>query len=63
MARLLVLLLLWSWPAAAETLRVATYNAALSRDAPGLLLRDILKGDARSRRPPRWCGRRRRTCC
>jgi hypothetical protein len=32
--------------AAEETLRVATYNPALSRDAPGLLLRDILRGDA-----------------
>jgi hypothetical protein len=48
MARLLVFLLLWSWPAAAETLRVATYNAALIRDAPGLLLRDILRGDAQA---------------
>ena len=28
----------------AETLRIATYNAELTRDGPGLLLRDILKG-------------------
>ncbi len=30
--------------AAAETLRVATYNADLTRKGPGLLLRDILTG-------------------
>lgn len=29
----------------ADTLRVATWNAELSRDGPGLLLRDILRGD------------------
>jgi len=32
-------------PVAAETLRIATYNAALTRAGPGLLLRDILKGE------------------
>ena len=32
-------------PVAAETLRIATYNAALTRAGPGLLLRDILQGD------------------
>ena len=32
-------------PAAAEDLRVATFSAPLSRDGPGLLLRDILKGE------------------
>jgi hypothetical protein len=31
--------------AAAEPLRVATFNAELQRDGPGLLLRDILSGD------------------
>ncbi len=31
--------------AAAETYRIATYAAPLSRDGPGLLLRDILKGE------------------
>ncbi|MGJ8621218.1 MAG: endonuclease/exonuclease/phosphatase family protein [Yoonia sp.] len=31
--------------AQAETLRVATFAAPLSRDGPGLLLRDILKGE------------------
>ncbi|WP_343081467.1 endonuclease/exonuclease/phosphatase family protein [Ostreiculturibacter nitratireducens] len=31
-------------PAAAETLRIATYNTGLSRRGPGLLLRDILEG-------------------
>jgi hypothetical protein len=30
---------------APDQLRIATYNAALSRDGPGLLLRDILRGD------------------
>ena len=29
----------------AETLRIATFNAELSRKGPGLMLRDILKGD------------------
>lgn len=29
----------------AETIRLATFNAELSRKGPGLLLRDILKGD------------------
>ena len=33
-------------PPAPGTLRVATWNAALSRDAPGLLLRDALAGEA-----------------
>ncbi len=32
-------------PATAETLRIATFAAPLSRDGPGLLLRDIEKGD------------------
>lgn len=31
-------------PAWADTLRVATFNTELSRNGPGLLLRDILKG-------------------
>ena len=31
-------------PAAAETLRIATYNVELNRAGPGLLLRDIQKG-------------------
>lgn len=31
-------------PALAEKLRLATYNAELSRKGPGLLLRDLLKG-------------------
>jgi hypothetical protein len=33
-------------PPAPDTLRIATWNAALSRDAPGLLLRDALAGEA-----------------
>lgn len=32
-------------PAAAETLRIATFNTDLGRKGPGLLLRDIRKGD------------------
>lgn len=32
-------------PATADTLRVATYNTELSRKGPGLLLRDIVKGE------------------
>ncbi len=31
--------------AGADTLRIATWNSELSRDGPGLLLRDILRGD------------------
>lgn len=40
--------MLWlalGWPAAAETLRIATYHTELSRKGPGLLLRDIRAGD------------------
>ena len=33
-------------PATADRLRFATFNAGLSRDGPGLLLRDILEGEA-----------------
>lgn len=32
-------------PAVADVLRIATFGAALSRDGPGLLLRDILRGE------------------
>jgi len=32
-------------PAIADPVRVATYNTELSRDGPGLLLRDILRGE------------------
>lgn len=32
-------------PALAETLRIATWHVELERDGPGLLLRDILKGE------------------
>ncbi|MBF9059546.1 endonuclease/exonuclease/phosphatase family protein [Rhodobacterales bacterium HKCCSP123] len=35
----------WAAPAAADTLRLATYHTELSRQGPGLLLRDILGGD------------------
>ena len=44
MIRVLVVLL-WPFAAQAETLRVATYNTELSREGPGLLLRDIRRGD------------------
>jgi endonuclease/exonuclease/phosphatase family metal-dependent hydrolase len=37
--------LLLAWPAAAEPVRLATFHTELSRNGPGLLLRDILKGD------------------
>lgn len=38
---------MWLWPlvAGADTLRIATYNVELARRGPGLLLRDILRGD------------------
>lgn len=38
-------MLLLATGALAEPLRIATFSAALSRDGPGLLLRDILKPD------------------
>jgi hypothetical protein len=28
-----------------ESLRIATFNTGLERDGPGLLLRDLLRGD------------------
>ncbi len=39
------MLALWAASAAADTIRIATYAAPLSRDGPGLLLRDIAKSD------------------
>ena len=46
-ARLAALLLACLIPclSAADTLRVASFNAELQRDGPGLLLRDIGRGD------------------
>ncbi|MCA0930477.1 endonuclease/exonuclease/phosphatase family protein [Ruegeria profundi] len=44
MIRALFILLL-PMMAQAETVRIATYNTELSRDGPGLLLRDIQRGD------------------
>jgi len=38
-------LVLVSWPALAETLRVATWNVGLDRGGPGVLLRDIMRGE------------------
>ncbi|WP_316302154.1 endonuclease/exonuclease/phosphatase family protein [Aliisedimentitalea sp. MJ-SS2] len=38
----------WVGVAGAETLRLATYNVELSRKGPGLLLRDIARGDAQA---------------
>ena len=35
----------WAFPAIAEPVRVATFNTGLSRDGPGLLLRDIHRRD------------------
>lgn len=40
---------LWlSTPAWADTLRMATFNTELKRDGPGLLLRDLTRGDAQA---------------
>ncbi len=44
MIRLLLVALWLSSPALSDTLRIATFNTELSRDGPGLLLRDIQKG-------------------
>ncbi|WP_273249152.1 endonuclease/exonuclease/phosphatase family protein [Sediminimonas qiaohouensis] len=44
MAGALLLTLLCAAPARADALRIATYNTDLERDGPGLLLRDILRG-------------------
>jgi hypothetical protein len=41
----LLALLLAGSAASSQTLRVATYNPALTREAPGLLLRDILRAE------------------
>jgi endonuclease/exonuclease/phosphatase family metal-dependent hydrolase len=41
-------LLIWAYliaPVAADTLRIATYNTELQRKGPGLLLRDMVRGD------------------
>jgi hypothetical protein len=35
-------------PVAGDTLRIATYNIELSRDGPGLLLRDLVRGDTQA---------------
>ena len=40
------LFLCFCCPALADSVRVATFNTELSRDGPGLLLRDIARGDA-----------------
>ena len=45
MTFLTLLMLLWAPVAAADVLRIATYNAELSRNGPGLMLRDITKPD------------------
>ena len=45
MIRVLLLLVCLAAPASAGQLRIATYKAELSRNGPGLLLRDILAGD------------------
>ncbi len=37
---------LWLSPAQADPIRIATYNTELSREGPGLLLRDALRGEA-----------------
>jgi hypothetical protein len=45
---LIAALALATAPAAADTLRIATFHADLSRDGPGLLLRDLRAGDAQT---------------
>lgn len=47
--RLLALLALIGMPATAEPIRIATYDPGLSREGPGLLLRDIEKDDPQVR--------------
>lgn len=42
---LLLLFVSAAFPLGADTVRVATFNTELQRDGPGLLLRDILRGD------------------
>mgnify|MGYP000388363985 FL=1 len=44
LALLILLCLIYPAPAVSETLRLASYTAALERNAPGLLYRDILYG-------------------
>ncbi len=41
-----LLALVWAGAAQGETLRIATYDPELTRKGPGLLLADILKGEA-----------------
>lgn len=45
-SRLGLLLALLAVPAAGETLRVATWNVALDRQGPGLLVKDLAEGEA-----------------
>ncbi|OUS37291.1 endonuclease [Rhodobacterales bacterium 56_14_T64] len=45
LAASLLLLLSLALPSHADTLRIATYNTEFSRDGPGLLLRDITRGE------------------
>lgn len=47
LAVLALLLMMSAGWAAAETLRIATFNASLSRKGPGLLIRDLEKGKDR----------------
>ena len=44
-AVLACLILLAPWSAFAETITIATYNVDMARKGPGLLLRDILRGN------------------
>lgn len=45
MWRFVVVFIIWAGMAGADGLRLATYAAPLSRDGPGLLLRDLGRGD------------------
>ena len=42
---LALILAVWPWAAFGDALRIATFAAPLGRDGPGLLLRDLIKGD------------------
>lgn len=45
-SRFLLLAALLASPASAETLRIATWNVALDRQGPGLLVKDLAEGEA-----------------
>lgn len=48
-AACLILALCWAGFASAEALRIATYDIEMSRRGPGVLLRDLMRGDDQAR--------------